>query len=359
MAAATPFPLELVYRAALFVAYLALGASVYWLALEFGLRRSIAVWAGLLTLGSYPVFTGLGIFGWFSTMVALPLGLFGDGLLERANRTQKGRLAVWGGVLFAGCLLAHHMTAIGLALGLVPWLLYQYWTGAGDRRRLTRNVVLFSAGGVAVGGLWGVFFLVHILSVGFERELAGNWRFSLEGYRSRLLDRELIGVEIYPSYLGWVQVPLAAGGVLRALLSSGRMRGPAISLIALTWFSLGTAGLPLINYYPFSGLDVARFALFMAPFMALMGGYLLIGGAGGDARALQSKLSLPAWVAPGVVVLGAGLLLVLPALDVKDVRPTLSPISAGEELDPAMEWLVTETEEDATILAVGFRNWDA
>ena len=53
------------------------------------------------------------------------------------------------------------------------------------------------------------------------------------------------------------------------------MRGPAISLIALTWFSLGTAGLPLINYYPFSGLDVARFALFMAPFMALMGGYLL------------------------------------------------------------------------------------
>ena len=214
VAAATPFPLELVYRAALFVAYLALGASVYWLALEFGLRRSIAVWAGLLTLGSYPVFTGLGIFGWFSTMVALPLGLFGDGLLERANRTQKGRLAVWGGVLFAGCLLAHHMTAIGLALGLVPWLLYQYWTGAGDRRRLTRNVVLFSAGGVAVGGLWGVFFLVHILSVGFERELAGNWRFSLEGYRSRLLDRELIGVEIYPSYLGWVQVPLAAGGVL-------------------------------------------------------------------------------------------------------------------------------------------------
>ena len=58
-------------------------------------------------------------------------------------------------------------------------------------------------------------------------------------------------------------------------------------------------------------------------------------------------------------MLGAGLLLVLPALDVKDVRPTLSPISAGEELDPAMEWLVTETEEDATILAVGFRNWDA
>ena len=358
VAAATPIPLEVAYRMVVFVAYGALGASVYWLALEFGLRRVVAVWVGLLVLGSYPLMAGLGIYGWFSTLVALPLGIGAYGLLERANRTGKGRTALFGGALFAGCLLAHHMTAFGLALGLVPWALYHARAGHVSLRVLLSNLALFSAGGLAVGGLWGAFFLAHILHVDFEREIPGNWRFDLNDYRLRLLERRAIGSEVYPAYVGIMPLLMAPAAVLWALLTRARMGGVAVIVITLTWFSLGTTANPLINHYPFSGLDVARFPLFMAPFMALLAGYLVTEVLG-DLQALQGRFRLPRWTASGVVGLAAVLLLIFPALDVKEGRTMLSPISPGPELEPAMTWLAEETAEDATVLAVGFRNWDA
>ncbi len=359
--AASPIPLEVVYRMVVFVAYGAVGVSVYWLALEFGMRRSVAVWSGLLALGSYPLLAGLGLFGWFTTLVALPLGLVGYGLLERANRTGGRRTAVAGGVLFAGCLLVHHMTAFGLALGLVPWGLYQLVAGHVPRKQFVRNAGLFAVGGLVVGGLWAGFFVAHTLGVGFEREVPGNWRFELNEYRMRLLERRIIGSELYPVYLGWMPVILVPGAVLWAFLTRARIAGAAVVLMTLTWFSMGSAANPLINYYPFSGLDVARFSFFMVPFMALFAGYLVsrVLDELQALKALQGRLQAASRVAPGVVAALAVLLLVFPALDVKEGRETLTPVRPGPELEPAMAWLARETDQEATVLAVGFRNWDA
>jgi hypothetical protein len=52
------------------------------------------------------------------------------------------------------------------------------------------------------------------------------------------------------------------------------------------------------------------------------------------------------------------LLLVVPAQDALRARGTLAPIVRIPQLDQALAWIREETPEDATILAVGFRNWD-
>ena len=357
-AAVTPIPLEALYRIWLLLAYVSLGVVVYWLALEFRLGRAVAVWSGVVTLASYPVFTGLGLFGWYSTMVALPLGLAAYAMLERAMRLGSTRSALVGGALFGACVLAHHMTGFGLALGFVAWGLYQLVVRTVSLRTLMSLTLWFSAGVVAVSGLWVFFFLKHIIGVGFERELAGNWFFELDELRRAIFARERIRVETYPSYLGWMQVPVALGAVLYALAARARISGAVVFLLMLTWFSLGLDGNPLIRVYPFSGLDVARFALFMVPFMALLAGYLLH-EVRNELVAVQNRFRLPGWTASGATMLLALALLAVPAMDVTTARERLAPVAMDDRLDDVYTWLEEETPEDATILAVGFRNWDA
>ena len=252
-ATVTPIPVEILYRIWLLLAYAGLGMAVYWLALEFRFGRALAVWAGLVTLASYPMFDGLGVFGWYSTMVALPLGIAAYAMLERAMRLDSSRSALVGGALFGACVLAHHMTGFGLALGFIAWGLYQVGGRTVPLQTLVGLTLWFSAGVMAVSGLWAIFFLKHIIEVGFEREQAGNWIFALDDFRLSLFDRGLIRIETYPSYLGWMQIPAALGAVLYALVTRARISGAAAFLLMLTWFSLGIGGNPLIRVYPFSG----------------------------------------------------------------------------------------------------------
>ncbi|MCI0888293.1 MAG: hypothetical protein J4N28_01580, partial [Chloroflexi bacterium] len=266
LSALSPIPIEISFRIIVFLAYVGLGLSVYGLALEFELRRSTAVFAGFLSLLSYPMFVSLGIFGWFSTVVALPFGITGFLMAERAVRTGERRAAVWSGVLLGGSLLAHHMTGFAFGLGMVPWALYHLASGAQPRRRTLRVLGYAAAAAVATGGVWLVFFIVHITAVGFEREVAGNWLVDLNEMGRRALDRAFVGRELYPSYIGLVQVPLAVGGVLYAVVARSRATGAALVLITFTLFAMGQTAMPLIRYYPFSGLDIARFTVFMAPF---------------------------------------------------------------------------------------------
>ena len=361
LSALSPIPIEISFRIVVFLAYVGLALSVYGLALEFELRRSTAVFAGFLSLLSYPMFVSLGIFGWFSTVVALPFGIAGFLMAERAVRTGERRAAVWSGVLLGGSLLAHHMTGFAFGLGMVPWALYHLASGASPRRRTLRMFGYAAAAAAATAGVWLVFFIMHITAVGFEREVAGNWLVDLNEMGRRALDRAFVGRELYPSYIGLVQVPLAVGGVLYAVVARSRATGAALMLITFTLFAMGQTAMPLIRYYPFSGLDIARFTVFMAPFLALFGA-LFLESAGADVLATIRALIRRSVPRPAVaVVFGAVAVavLVVPVQDAIEARKTLAPITPLPQVELAMEWLRTETPPGARVLNVGFRNWDA
>ena len=357
ISAVSPLPIEISFRIVVFLAYVGLGLSVYGLALEFELRRSTAVFAGFLSLLSYPIFVSLGIFGWFSTVVALPFGVAGVLMAERAVRTGERRAAVWSGVLLAGSLLAHHMTGFAFGLGMVPWAVYHVASGVQPRRRTLRMFGYAAGAAAATGGVWLVFFIVHITSVGFEREVAGNWLVDLNAMGRRALARSFVGRELYPSYIGLVQVPLAVGGVLYAVVARSRATGAALMLITFTLFAMGHTAMPLIRYYPLSGLDIARFTVFMAPFLAFFGA-LFMESAGADVLALI-KRAVPRPAVAVVFGAAAAAVLVIPVQDAIEARKTLAPITPLPQVALAMEWLRTETPPGARVLNVGFRNWDA
>ena len=100
ISALSPIPIEISYRIATVLALIGLGLSVYALALEYQVHKAIALWAGVLSLLSYSLFVSLGIFGWFSTVFAIPFSIAGLAVLERAIRIGSRRAAIASGVLF-------------------------------------------------------------------------------------------------------------------------------------------------------------------------------------------------------------------------------------------------------------------
>ena len=70
---------------------------------------------------------------------------------------------------------------------------------------------------------------------------------------------------------GCVHRQYAVGSEYRSgLRISESLGGLALALVVMVWFSMGAEVNPLIRVYPFSGLDTARFQLYMAPLMALV-----------------------------------------------------------------------------------------
>ena len=271
----TRLDLVWVYTALLVISYGAVAAATYWLATELGLRRWSAALAGTLVALAYPVLSAVFLWGWFTSVLALPLGLASIMLLERSLRTGNWRPALWGAICMALSILVHHMTGLALGLGLIAWFVYHLIAGIYSRRQ----VVAFSALFVAITALlvapWGIPFMVHALDVGFRREVPGLWAPDVATYSTNIVDSSLIGAHIYPSYLGITLMLLAIGGTVYALLERQRLAGLAIMLLVLVWFSMGADANPLIRVYPFSGLDTARFHLYMVPLMALLGGALV------------------------------------------------------------------------------------
>jgi hypothetical protein len=357
LSAVSPIPIEIGLRIFIFLALVSFGLAVYGLALELGLRRFLAAWAGLLSMLSYPVFVSLGIFGWFSTIVAMPFAIAGFAVLERAIRTGSGRTAVVGGALVGASILAHHMTAFAFGIAMVPWAIYRLAARDYEWRNVARLLALSAAGFFAIAGLWILFFIVEILNVGFEREVPGNWVVDASEASRRAFAREYVGREIYPSYVGLVQVPLALAGVIYAFITRSRALGAAIVLVVLAWFAHGSHAMPLIEVWPFSGLDVARFTLFMVPFMVVLGAAFV----DSVAKEFSSQFrvpELPAWASRWVLAAVIALLTWLPVQDAMNARASLEPVQIGAQAAQAMVWLQSETPPDATVLAVGFRNWD-
>ena len=356
LSAISPIPVEISFRVWVFLSYLGLGLSVYGLALELRVRKPVAAWGGLLSLLSYPMFVSLGIFGWYSTVFALPFGVAGFALAERSLRTFRRRDAVWAGLLLAASMLSHHMTGFAFGIAMAPWAVYRLWP-AQTRVRALRKLV--EIGGVFFLAIlpWVVFFIPHLTSVGFEREIAGNWNVDVGDMTRRALAREFVGRETFPSYIGLVQIPLAIAGIAYVFTTRARASGAAIVLVMFTWVSLGSDALPLIHVWPFSGLDVARFIVFMAPFMALMGAVLL-DAILDDLMTLRRRYGIPRVVmlaATGVVAVG---LLIIPLQDSVKASETLAPVQRTPSLDASFEWIREETPPGTTVLAVGFRNWD-
>ncbi len=357
ISALSPIPIEISYRIATVLALIGLGLSVYALALEYQVHKAIALWAGVLSLLSYSLFVSLGIFGWFSTVVAIPFSIAGLALLERAIRTGSRQASIASGILFGLSLLAHHMTGFGIAVAMVPWALYHLLAKPYPRRQTARMIAYSAATVTAVAGVWMIAFLVHVTGVGFEREVPGNWRVDVEEMRRRAMERSFIGREAYPSYIGLIQVPLAIAGIIYAFVSRDRLIGPALMLFVLTWIAFGENAMPLLNYYPFSGLDVARFTVFMAPLMSVLAAVFLGSIAMDITRLADGRRVLISRAVQVAITAGMLALLVIPVQDSRRAQARLSPTLTTAPVEQAIQWLREETPESARILSVGFRNW--
>ena len=271
----TTIDLVNVYTALMVLAYGGLAATTYWLAAEIGLRRWTAALAGVLVAVAYPVLSSIFLWGWFTSVLAMPFGLAGIMLLERSLRTGRWPFAALGGACMALSILVHHMTGLSLGLGLVGWLAYHVGSGIYSRRQVVIFSGLFAVVTAAIVAPWGIAFMLHVLEVGFRREVPGLWRPDFTMYRTNIVDSSLIGIHTYPSYLGITFLVLAIGGTVYALLERQRLSGLAVALLVLVWFSMGASLNPLVRAYPFSGLDAARFPLYMAPLMAVVGAALV------------------------------------------------------------------------------------
>ena len=351
------------------LAYGGLATATYWVGIEFGLRRWTAALAGMLTALAYPVLSAIFLWGWFTSLLALPLGLVALLLLERSLRTGRRRYAAWGGGCMALCILVHHMTGLSLGLGMAGWFAFHAVSGVYPRRQ----VAVFSAVFVAVTVLlvlpWGIPFMMHILDVGFRREVPGLWPGpDIATYRTNIIDTSTIGDFVYPSYLGLTLVVLSIGGTVYALLERRRQAGLAVALLVLLWFSMGADLNPLIRVYPFSGLDVARFHLYMVPLMAVFAS-LFVERILAFLKELWSNVSsrIPwdrrqyTWYIIAMVIVAA--ILVFPIMDARKARGFMGPYQVKGTVSEAINWLGDRSQPDGasegSVYAVGLWTWHA
>lgn len=359
LAYATPLSLVVAYKIILLTAYLGLGMATYWLALELRADVVPAAVAAVLAITAYPVFQALGIWGWFTTLAALPLGIGSLAALERSLHYHSLRFAVMGGVLLGLSVLAHHMTAFALALVLLVWLPVRFLTLEGKQPSFFVLVAAFAAGTAVVTIWWAIPFLFHVATAGFQREVPGLWSFSFRQYRLAVANSDLIGLYVYPTYMGFTLLVLAVGGISLSLMERGRATAYGVAALALWIFSLGAQTNPLLRIRPLDGLDVARFHLFLVPFACVLSASYLGNVWEAVSKLIQRFVRLE--TARAVAAFAAlGLVLAYPAYDaVRAIRSTLQPVHIDESAYAALGWLNSAEATSGKVLAVGWWNWDA
>lgn len=356
ISALTGVALVVVFKGVLVLSYIGIAWATVWLAREVGFARWIALLAGLMVLLAYPVLAALALWGWFTTVVAMPFVLLGYGLLWRGVHRGKAGWAALGGICFGLGTLAHHMTALAVGAALVPWGLYYLGRGLYPRWNFLQICSVFISVALLTIAPWGVPFLAHALEVGFRRDIPGLWVFPLATYARLAITPFSIGGYIYPSYLGASTVFFALFGVTYALVEGRRLPGIALMALFLTWFSLGLSGNPLYRFYPFSSLDVARFPLFLAPFLVLTATTVV----DAIARAVEGwRVPEPAVVwRRGVVVLVVMALVVLPLRDAWVFRGKMAPYRVDPQVKEALAWLATHSAEGDRVFGAGLWFWD-
>lgn len=348
-----------IYNFLFILSYGAMGVSTWFLAREFGLRWWSAVAAGLLTTIAYPALSSVFLWGWFTSVMAMPFALVSFALLERSLRRHSGRLVVMAGALLAIATLIHHMTSLALVLGLLAWFVYHLGVGQYSRRDLVIHSLIYSVTTAIIIAPWAIPFLLEASNVGFRREIPGNWLPTLGAYRANILDPSLIGGFIYPSYLGIVPAALALAGVVIALIERHRMAGAALILLVMVWFSMGAKANPLIRYYPLSSLDVARFQLYVVPFMALLAA-MLVEHFLSLARETWPQLRLLSLWRP-LVVTTLVLVLAYPVYNAWQARSLAHPYQVQPQVQQALNWLATTPPnlqgKPASVFSIGLWNW--
>lgn len=343
--AATGLDVVLVYKLWLLLAVATTGWAVYLLALEIGAGKRFAFVAALLTEVSYPLLSSIGLWGRFTTVLALPLALFSLLFLERTLRTGSLRWAALGGGLAAASVLVHHMTGFVLVT-LLPFLLL---TRPRPSLRM-KALGIFAGVALAGSGGWVALFLREITRIGFEREVAGLWAFSGVRYLGAALDRGLINSYQYPSYFGIPLALLALWG-LPLVLGEARGRGYVLGLAWLFALSLGRT--TALGRLPgLDSLDAARFHLYMVPFAAIIAAL----GLERVVRMARGRLSSRTWRAALALPLAG--LLVLAGADAYAARASLRPYQVTPEVAEILSWLKQEGKP-GRIFSVGFWHWDA
>ena len=346
----------LTYKIVLLLAYSAVGTTTYYTARRLDNGFSLSLLAGLVAILAYPMQASVGLWGWYSTIVALPLALLSLILLEKSLDGNRAITAVLGGVVLGLSVLSHHMTAFAFGIFLPIWLIYHFLTKPDLLNHLFKVSILFVLG-VTITTIWWIIpWATSLLEYGFEREIPGIWSFPLHRYFKASLDGELIGSHIYPSYVGFGLILMVVGGLIHTLTSVSRTTPYAILLLVIIALSLGEAVNPIVKLWPFSRLDVARFQVYAIPLIAVVGLPFLK-----DAMktitsliALAIKRTLPASLATGLIIgLIAGPM-------VWDSSVTSSkifkPYLVTSDAQAAFNWLDQEGRE-GNVLGVGSWHW--
>lgn len=357
LASAPGVGLVFIYKVVLLAAYVGTGYATYFLARQLGQSRPWAALGGALSLASYPLLVAVGLWGWFSSVFALALALLSLGLLERAYRRNSIPTAAFAGLAMGASFLAHHMTAGAFALGLPLWFLFCYRAAPGQRRILLRVSLLFLATGLASTFWWILPWLTNLLRANFHREVPGLWSFPGIIYLRALTNRDLIGWYAYPNYVGIGLTALAIGGILHAFVARTPTRPYAVLLLLLLAFSLGEQVNPLIRVGPLTGLDVARFQLYMAPVTVVVG-LPFLSTLGTAFAQLAGHRRASRWLPRLGGGLAVSLLLLQTAWDTAAASERLfTPYRLTPEARAMVRWLGGEGRE-GKVLGVGFWHWD-
>jgi len=357
LAAVPGVGLVFTYKVVLLGAYIGTGVATYALARQVGNTRPWCTLAAMVTMLAYPLLVTVGLWGWFSSVVALPLALVALAMVERAYHGGRGRFAVAGGVALGLAVLAHHMTAFAFALGLTVWVLFYYLRHPMPRRHLYRVTLLF-AGATTITTLWWLVpWAVNLVEAGFEREIPGLWSFPLAKYLQAITQRDLIGFYAYPNYLGIGLIAMAVGGTVQAMVLPSRSTPYAILLLLLVAFSLGEQINPLLRVRPLDGLDVARFQLYMVPVIAVVG-LPFLASVGTTVVGLLRLRKSPRWLPTAIGGVLAALILGQAVWDGAVASQRLfQPYRVTPAAQQALDWFGQEGRQ-GKVLGVGFWHWD-
>ncbi len=346
-----------IYKVVLLAAYVGTGMATYLLARQLGSARSWSALAAVLTVLAYPLMVAVGLWGWFSSMVALPLALVALALLERAYSGRRIRWAVAGGMALGLSVLAHHMTAFAFALGLPGWFLYCYLEQRISRQHLYRVTALFGVATVVIITWWVVPWARNLLEAGFQRETPGIWSFSLAQYLGAITQRGLIGLYAYPNYLGFGLIAMAIGGTVQSFLVPSRLTPYATLLVVLVALSLGEQVNPLVRVRPLDGLDVARFPVYMTPVIAVVG-VPFLSSVGTAIVGLTRLRHPPAWLPRAAIGVIVALVIGLAAWDgAESSQKLFRPYQVTPATQQALGWF-GQAEHQGKELGVGFWHWD-
>lgn len=349
--------LVFVFKVALLAAYAGVGYAAYFLARQLGSSRPWSALGGALALTAYPLLSASGLWGWFPSICALAFALLSLGLLERAYQRDSRRLAIGSGLAMGAAFLSHHMTAGGMALGLPFWFLYLFFADREGRPRLVKVSIAFTAAAALSVVWWVVPWLYNLIEADFHREVPGLWSFPPLTYLQRLTDRSMMGQYTYPNYFGVGLIILAIGGILHAFVAQTRVLPYAVLLLLLMAISIGEQANPLIRVGPLTGLDVARFQLYMAPIIAVVGLPFL-----SSLSVAFAQLVGPGKAFQWLPVVGSSLAVALlvgqTAWDSAAASAKLfHTYRIAPEAQEMVQWL-GQPGREGKVLGVGFWNWD-